>query len=289
MINVGIHLRDIPRAGAPALKERFTSQSLCPENASITRIYVGDEFCANRLPSPDRILRFRRWAEEAGVGITLLTPILSDAAIQACTPLLDALFRKDPAAEVVVNDWGVLRFLMDRYRGFRIAAGRLLDKGFKDPRSPGNPVGGEGDELFSGGTFDHTPIREVMDRLGVCRLERDLLPGRCETGASDDRFGLSIYYPYGYFTTGRICWPASVRQRFVPGGTCDHVCQTLSMGLAHPDFTLPVFQNGNTLYYRYSSDMLSRFWRIAKSRPLRLVFQGWAMGDDGPVVDVRAV
>jgi len=254
-----------------------------PEGSIVSRLYVGDEFCANRLPSPGRLRSFHQWADEAGFHITLLTPILSDAGIETCTPLFDALHHWDASAEVVVNDWGVLRFLRDRHPGSRISVGRLLDKGFKDPRSPGNPGGGEGDPLLSSGTFDHETIREEMNRLGVSRLERDLLPHRRGMGFADSRFKFSIYYPYGYFTTGRICWPASVQQGFVPAGPCDRGCRTLSMRLVHSDFNLPVIQNGNTLFYRYSPAMLSALRRIAENLTPRLVFQGWAMGKVDPV------
>ncbi len=291
MIEVALHLRHLPRTGAAALREEFQTHIPGPEEdvgCWISRLYVGDEFCANRLPSPDRLARFRRWADERRFGLSLLTPILSDAGIEDQTPLFDALAHLDPTAEVVINDWGVMRFLRARHPGFRIAAGRLLDKGFKDPRIAGARPGADVHALMSSGAFDHDEIREKVNGNGVCRLERDLLPHRGETAPSDDRFGLSVYYPFGCFTSGRICWPASARQGFVPGGPCDRICGTLSMQLKHPDFALPVFQNGNTLFYRYSPVMLSSLWRIAENRALRLVFQGWAMGCDEPIRGVQA-
>ncbi len=273
MIDVAFHIRDLPAADMTA--------------RSVTRLYVGDEFCARRLPSPDRLARFCRSADESGLGVTLLTPILSDADIETHESLFEVLSRRHTAPEVVVNDWGVMRFLRTRHPEFRIAAGRLLDKGFKDPRTPASDQGADADPLLSGGAFDQAHIREMLHGLGVGRLERDLSPHCSGTGRPDDRFGLSVYYPFGCVATGRICWPASPRQGFAPAGPCDRICETLSMQLLHPDVALPVFQNGNTVFYRYSPVMLSSLRFLAESRPLRLVFQGRAMGCDDPAPEVQ--
>lgn len=49
-------------------------------------------------------------------------------------PLFDYLNTCHSSAEVVFNDWGVMGLLKANYPVLKLSAGRLLNKGFKDPR-----------------------------------------------------------------------------------------------------------------------------------------------------------
>lgn len=290
-MDMGLHIRDVSGIDFNEFLKFFQPLGDLPNgtpNPPPSRVYVGDEFCVHRLPSPAQLIRFCHWADDAGLELTLLTPILSDAGIAACGLLFDTLADWNPNAEVVVNDWGVLRCLQDRYPNFCVGAGRLLDKGFKDPRTPKPDQRAKATPLVSAAAFDHGAIRDALYSLGVRRLERDLLPHCGYLAPEDARFGLSVYYPFGCFTTGRVCWPASLRQNFVPAAPCDRTCEKLSLWLRHPDFALPVFQNGNTLFYRYSSAMVSTLWDMAKNRPMRLVFQEWALKFEGAAPSISA-
>ncbi len=256
------------------------------------RIYVGDEFCPNRLPSLSELEGFCALARENALKITLLTPVLTDKELENHSFLFDYLEKWEKGAEIVVNDWGVLLFLKRRNShkaklctpgGVCLSGGRLFNKGFKDPRLGD----AEGLALFSSetlgllneSTFDHPEFQRAMRDLGVSRLERDLLPyGNPVCRSGESGIHPSFYFPFGYVTTGRVCWTASFRQaegeKFFPAGPCARVCDDLRFELENENLSFRVFQNGNTIFYLYPFSLLSSFIKAAKRENIRLVYQG---------------
>jgi hypothetical protein len=215
-------------------------------------------------------------------GLTFLTPPLTDDGMDRCGPLFDFLKERGLGTEVVVNDWGVLLFLKEKYPLFQLSVGRLLNKGFKDPRLM-NPDGAsefsaETAELFNTCTFDSIEFLAKMQELNVTRLERDLLPfGEPEIKR---RGGLqaSVYFPFGYITTGRVCWmksfDTSAGRKFSISNGCRHACNKISLKLNHAKTDLPLFQTGNTIFYLYAASKLAALTQRAKTQKLRLVYQG---------------
>jgi hypothetical protein len=53
---------------------------------ALGRIYIGDEFCPNRLPSMGELADFCRFAEKKALGVTLLVPFLTDEGIERWAP-----------------------------------------------------------------------------------------------------------------------------------------------------------------------------------------------------------
>ncbi|UCF56808.1 MAG: hypothetical protein JSW15_12185 [Deltaproteobacteria bacterium] len=253
---------------------------------SLDRIYIGDEFCFNRLPSLGELDRLYQFAEKKGLGVTFLTPPLTDEGLERSTPLLDYLKERDPRTEVVVNDWGVLSFLNERYPLFQLAIGRLLNKGFKDPRlldaNEASLFSEETEELLNNSTFDSVDFQEKMLELKVTRLERDLLPYGEHKIESHPQLETSIYFPFGYITTGRVCWIASFKQsakeKFAPLMRCARFCNALTLKLNSDKFSFQLFQGGNTVFYLYTPSMLDSLIKGAKRKNFRLVYQGLAIG-----------
>lgn len=249
--------------------------------ASLARIYVGDEFCPHRLPTLQELLAFGAWAEDHRLPITLLTPVMTDGELQRCIPLVEGFYRGHPDAEVVVNDWGVLHSFRDRYPGLRLSAGRVFNKAFKDPRgtgpgkSPARSVSMR--EVLAYSTFQQPEFRRIMTELGVSRFERDLLPYETLERSDSPGFASSIYFPWGYVTTGRVCWVSSFRgkvsDRFLPPKACPKPCKDFSLSLTHGSCGLEIVQNGNTVYYHYSHEMLQGLLRATADSSVRLVYQ----------------
>ncbi len=271
----------IKSAASAALMDEDRSDELFQ---SLTRIYVGDEFCFRRLPSPDEFKKACSFTHDTGLGLTLLTPVLTEAEFDACTDLLDFIADNNPETEIVVNDWGVLCLLRKRSTDYRIGAGRLLNKGFKDPRlveaGQLSSLSGEAGELLKTSTFDHENVREKLRNLGVSRFERDLFPyGEVNIKG---RSAASIYYPFGYLTTGRICWMGAVgskrEKKFIAGSECSRVCERLVLKREAPLYSHPLLISGNTVYYRYSSEQIVSLIARTQNQDIRLVYQGMAIG-----------
>ena len=254
---------------------------------AIDHVYIGDEFCANRLPTVEQANAFAEYAQKNGIGLALLTPVLVDRQIDEQESLFAKLHDLWPGMEVTVNDWGVLFFLKQRFPGFRLALGRLLNKGLKDPRWKTPEVRFEGAQddaeraILGHCTFDQVRFRKKAGDLGVRRLERDLFPYRDPTGLGDGDLRTSCYFPFGYVTTGRVCWQASFeqpgRKHFMPVNGCARPCRKRSFTLAHTKANFPVSQNGNTVFYLYPSEVLEALFKISRKKDIRLVYQGRAL------------
>lgn len=250
------------------------------ENWSSDRIYVGDEFCPSRLPLMKELKLFCQSAKEKDLNLTLLTPVLTDHGLDKFSPLFEYLHENHTEAEVVVNDLGVLLFLKKKYPRLRLGAGRLFNKGFKDPRLPDTKTPSKVSGLLNDSTFDHAEFQEMMTELSVARLERDLLPyGNIPDALSG--FGTSVYFPFGYVTTGRVCWPASfkqgAKQKFMPAKKCSCPCNAMTLELRNDSFSFKIIQSGNTIFYLYPSSKLDSLIKKAEHENLRLVYQGFAI------------
>lgn len=297
MTGISLHLRRPDRAPQglsfrghlEALYRGLTGRvsALCAgaEAPGIDRWYIGDEFCANRLPSAEAAEAFVRMAECAGVGLTLLTPVLTDARIEGLASVLECLAAASVPAEVTVNDWGLLFFVKERHPDLPVAFGRLLNKGFKDPRlgRPEEVRGAAGDDraFLEHATFDQPRFREKVMALGVSRFERDLMPYDGRTAFAEGPPAVSVYFPFGYVTTGRVCWPATFapgrEADFRPPLACGRVCEGRPLTLDHPTAGFPLRQSGNTIFYLYPEAVTAALLRRAGEGGLRLVYQGAAL------------
>lgn len=264
-----------------------TVPALCAEADApgIDRWYIGDEFCANRLPSAEAAGEFVRMAAGAGVGLTLLTPVLTDGQIEGLAPVLECLASASVPAEITVNDWGLLFFLKERHPSLPVGFGRLLNKGFKDPRlGPPEEVRGAAgaDRAFlEHATFDQPRFREKTAALGISRFERDLMPYDGRTAFDVGPQAISVYFPFGYVTTGRVCWPSTFapgrEADFRPPLACGRVCEGRPLALEHPATGFPLRQSGNTIFYLYPEAVTAALLRQAGEGGLRLVCQGAAL------------
>jgi hypothetical protein len=266
----------------PGFAEDLFSADMDPV---IDRWYIGDEFCANRLPSAEDSAAFVRRAAGAGAALTLLTPPLTDARIDELVPVLECLAGASAPVDVTVNDWGLLFFLKERFPRLPLALGRLLNKGFKDPRlGPPETVmaAAENDrDVLEHATFDQPCFRAKASSLGISRFERDLMPYDPRTAFAEGPPAVSVYFPFGYVTTGRVCWPSTFapgrETDFRPRRACGRPCEGRSLALAHPAAGFPLRQSGNTIFYLYPISVTEELLRRAGEGRVRLVYQGAAL------------
>ena len=296
-MELAVHIREPSRLeafeGVPAhLTALYGEDSLerglpdvrLPE--AFRRIYVGDEFCLHRLVDPQGLEAIVRMARDRSRAVTLLTPPVTDEGLERCAVLFDRLEDSHLEAEVVVNDWGALQFLRERHPSLPVSLGRLLNKGFKDPRLQNAGafarLSEEAAELLDRCTFDSYRFQEEMARRGVSRLERDLLPHGTPRWETLGGLGTSVYFPFGYVTMGRVCWLASFERgetkKFSLSETCRHTCRDLFLGLTDKRRNLALLQDGNAIFYRYPAGLLASFLTWAAGRGLRCVYQGLAIG-----------
>lgn len=247
------------------------------------RIYIGDEFCPKRLPDVKDLKNMLKAADQKGLPVTLLTPVLTDGGITACGKLFETFHQWDHAAEVVVNDLGVLLYLKQTFPGFSLSMGRLFNKGFKDPRlDKKNITPAAAAACLNDCSFQHANMKGLAKSLGIQRFEQDLFPhadldpDALAMNGSD--FDVSVYFPFGYVTTGRACITAGMNgqpgAKFNFSAGCHAPCTTHRFKLSHPGSGPALLQNGNTIFYPYTASMLSHLFKTAETHGLRLVWQG---------------
>lgn len=266
----------------PDLEEQDWVGSI-PEE--VQRIYVGDEFCVHRLPDLADLEDVSDAAAGKGWGVTLLTPPVTDHELERSSPLFRFLEKEAPETEVVVNDWGLLHFLKEKHPCLVMAAGRLLNKGFKDPRlaDPDRvaEISEDAEELLKGCTFDAAEFQKEVRDLKVSRLERDLLPFGDPRIEDPNGLETSVYFPFGYLSTGRVCLIASFKApaggKFSPLEACHGPCKGLLLELGGPDSGFRMFQGGNTVFYLYPPSVFGSFVKEPTHEEVRLVYQGLAI------------
>ena len=291
-MELGVHIRDVDQAAmiydVPGHLAGLYGQgqdwsALVPQDS--VRLYVGDEFCVHRLPHQDELDALLQLATENRWEATFLTPPLSDRGLERCERLFDCLEQNLPRTEVVANDWGVLLFLKQNYPSLQLSVGRLLNKGFKDPRLPdatsATRFSAETAALFDCSTFEFAGFQQKLLDLQVSRLERDVTPYEDLTLERPAGMNASIYFPFGYITTGRICWIASFNQpaakKYCMSDGCQRTCNQMSLRLKHSSTSLPIYQAGNTVFYLYPADKLRRLVAATKQKKIRLIYQGFVI------------
>jgi len=87
-------------------------------------VYLGGEFCDNRLPSPED---YKKLAAVFPGRTVTVTSLLNERGLARAAKLLEHHLGKQKEFEIVVNDWGLLRILRAEYRGkARPVLGRLI-------------------------------------------------------------------------------------------------------------------------------------------------------------------
>lgn len=223
-----------------------------PANARPTHFFLGSEFCEHLLPSPGAVGRAVSLAQRWDVVFGLVTPLACDGLF---APLRAVLERLPDGSEVTVNDWGVARLVHREFPDLRPVAGRMLGRMIKDPRLPSAAWARMYPNGLRAGRF-----REILDGLGIGRLELDFPPfGAPDLFAGID-FPVGVRAPFGYIAKGRICKAGSLgletAEKFSPGRVCRRECLGFHEVGGRPGRNeLYTSQRGNTMYYRHSAAM----------------------------------
>lgn len=268
MFEVAISLTDPRVLASPAeLRSSRAVAALSPllAETSFSRVYLGNEFCEKLMLSPGRLREALRRAADLGLRASLLTPMVTDGGLVRLLPLFDALA---PETEVIVNDWGVLLLLRQRFPHLEPVAGRLLAKQIKDPRlsSP------DWTRLAPHGLFA-PGFRDLLLSFEVRRMEIDLPPYLDPSHVRSEDIRITAHAPYGYCSKGWICRIGSLSlskpSKFAPGHSCRLECLTYVAPMERhvgAGESLHVFQRGNTLFYRYSEEMMRALGQLLQER-----------------------
>ena len=216
-----------------------------------SRLYFGCEFCERRIPSKDELSGAIESASFKGISFSFVTPFVTEKGLQTLTPLFELLPK---GSEVIVNDWGVLKFLSSSF-DFPLSLGRLLTKQQRDPRIPGffDKLPPEMRSRLRSCAVDSAGYSSFLKDLGVSRVELDPLLQGLDVHFTDLK--ASIYTPYSFVTTTRFCRFASCEKgiSFSKIRPCSRLCMSESFELDHPTLSSPLILVGNTQFVKIDS------------------------------------
>lgn len=228
-------------------------------STTVTRVYIGNEFCPLAVPGVAAVERMAREAVDAGLEVSLVLGPLSESRQSFFLSLVGQCERACPGRlEVVGNDWGTMAALSGH--GVVPVAGRMLFRMKRLPRLsadtlPDVPSGVSTDELkqrqlASLAEFPGTSswFREFAGRLGFCRMDTELLPQGIRFVREPD-VALSLHVPYTYVTGGATCPHLATGERTVKGRQqCSLECRTSYTEAHYPYKTRPLFEVGGTVF-----------------------------------------
>ena len=216
------------------------------------RLYYGCEFCERLIPGEERLTHAISCADERGMEFTFVTPFATDFGMDKLLALLPWLAQERPGTEVVVNDWGTLHLISDRKLDLEPVLGRLLTKQKRGPRImrvlDRTPEAMH--DHFRRSNVDVPVLKQFLESKRVHRVELDNL---IQGIVRDPAMPASLYYPYLYVTTTRLCLSNSCDHRTHPLRAiepCGRECQTYTFGLTHKDMPVKLMLRGNTQFYR---------------------------------------
>jgi hypothetical protein len=227
-----------------------------------TRLYFGNEFCQRLLPSDDDIHFFLDFVLKRESELTLVTPYVTDEGLKRVRRLVRILSRERPTAEVVFNDWGVLRVLEKEGGSLKPVLGRLLTKTKRGPRllHLWDRLPKAAQEFFQGTNLTVPMYRRFLTDHGVTRAELDNPFQELSLAGIGEEISLSLYVPFAYVTTTRFCLVASCdvpeRKGMVGVFPCKTECQKYTFYLRHPVMPATLIRRGNTLFYK--NDVIPR-------------------------------
>ena len=174
-------------------------------SANVKRLYIGNDFCFERLPSAELLHAFLKIAESQGFHVTLCFPFLYERQLTAIHNLLSVLNEwscsSGKQAEVVVNDWGALNMLHRVYPDVDLVLGRLLNRRKKDPREEWHWQKNSYLPGYQSNFLNSTCIQSILSRYGFHRYEfesttqKPLLPEGNHT----------LHFPFYQLNTSTYC------------------------------------------------------------------------------------
>jgi len=203
------------------------------------RIYFGTEFCGKLIPKNKDIKKITNSTKKTP--LTFVTPWCTDNNINTLSKILPIL---PTNAEVVFNDWGLLK-LIKKYKLIPIL-GRLLVSIKRDPRFNKNS---KLPEYFKQSNINNPFFQEFLIKHGINRIELDnVIQGY--NFKLKNKFKTSMYYPFVYITTSRKCIVSNVDSKNkIKLEKCNFECKNYTFSANLEQYNSKIILKGNSQFY----------------------------------------
>jgi len=248
----GIYVRDAsPLPADPRDACTASWRSILPPG-QLRALYFGSEFCVDLLPGKIAVKRLCAHARGAGVEAVLLTPIATPGGLARIEKLLEGFTQPNEAPAVVFNDWGVASLLRESFPYLKSRAGRLINRGLRDPRLMEQVPEAK---AASGGDRGRR-MRSLLVRFGVTALETDVDMEGSFLGDGTEGLQRVLYLPYAFAASSRNCLvkaegAPTIGECFTKGLglSCKGPCRGRSDRVERSDTSLPLWRAGNTVFF----------------------------------------
>lgn len=184
-------------------------------------VYLGSEFCQNKLPSPADFKKLRALFPGR---VIAMTSILTDSGLEKAAKLLTGVLAKEKTFEIVVNDWGLLALLQRKYKGkAKPVLGRLI--------------------MWEIARMDKTFLNSFCEEYGIEAVETDCqeVLGRLEGYKGRINFN----YPLRFRSVTRFC---PLLKKF-NSNPCAGACKGAPVKLTNPKVLgEPLYMRGNAYF-----------------------------------------
>ena len=246
----------------------------------ITMVYFGAEFCQNAMPQENEIDKAVNWCTAKGKRLSIYIPPLNDDGIKKADRIISMIDGTN--VEISVNEIGILELIREKNYRINISLGRIFDKAYKDARLNMYDLdvycNSEGRHYFQSMSHTSSYYKTFMDAYDVSGVEIDYpLYGKM---IHDNNIGIVSYFPYGVFSTGRVClfghFFGDKEGRNTRINQCKRYCtencikyNRLQSSIKMDNSgrrvrELNMYRSGNTLYYAVDSGNDNGFYNRVK-------------------------
>ncbi len=241
-------------------KIKLVNGALCAaESRKDRRIYFGDEFCQNKMPS---VKDLRVLLKNGRGKVTLVFPYITQSRFKDAAAALK--FARENCSvfdEIVFNDWGMFFYIRENYPGAKLVLGRLLTKQKTDPFAEEiianrqkavfknnvfvpKKVSSSAAEYF-GETFINSEIfHGFMSDNNIVRVELDNLAWNMKVRLPSG-VKASLYYPYVKISTTRFCGYLNMSEK-----DCAKRCLREEIKLAKYRTSYDYVVKANAVFYK---------------------------------------
>lgn len=251
----GIYVHDAsPLPADPRDACTASWRSILPPG-QLRALYFGSEFCVDLLPGKIAVKRLCAHARDAGIEAVLLTPIATPGGLARIEKLLAGFTQANEAPAVVFNDWGVASLLRESFPYLKSRAGRLINRGLRDPRLMEQVPEAKAASAVIGRDRGRR-MRSLLVRFGVTALETDIDMEGSFLGDGTEGLQRVLYLPYAFAASSRNCLvkaegAPTIDECFTKGLglSCKGPCRGRSDRVERSDTSLPLWRAGNTVFF----------------------------------------
>ncbi len=216
-----------------------------------SRVYLGNEFCSRLLPTESEIKKILAVVKKEKLKLTIVTSFAGEDELKKIKKFFSIVNKHEMLDEVVVNDYGILNLLINKYPKVKLVAGRALSRFYN---------------------FDKKNY--LYDKIGIRRFEFDSNRINEDALKNISSVKFSYYHPYSILNTTRYCSVVDKKNKSSNIGIlkCNQECQKIgSLKLKNKLIRNKLTLRGNAIFINNKEDKLKVIKNIKAID--RLVFQ----------------